>query len=137
LLSTGIDAHEQWFIFFIISLEFGAYVATRQIVNVFEYILAYRSRRGRLRGELRKAKTYDEWKAIAKRMDAELEFDEWKEVDDDGYYDSALVKRVKRTLTRLRGQKDTRGLMDALSVCLRTNFAGTESVKMYSEVRAL
>jgi hypothetical protein len=87
-----------------------------------------------LRGELRKAKTYDEWKATAKRMDAELEFDEWKEVEDDGYYDSPLVKRVKRTLTRLRGAKDTRGLMDALSVCLRTNFAGTESVKMYSEV---
>lgn len=90
-----------------------------------------------MRGELRKAKTYDEWKATAKRMDAELEFDEWKEVEDDGYYDSALVKRVKRTLTRLRGAKDTRGLMDALSVCLRTNFAGTESVKMYSEVSTL
>jgi hypothetical protein len=44
------------------------------------------------------------------------------------------VKRVRRTLTRLRGAKDTRGLMDALAVCVRSNFAGTESVKMYSEV---
>lgn len=44
------------------------------------------------------------------------------------------VKRVRRTLTKLRNAKDTRGLMDALAVCIRSNFAGTESVKMYSEV---
>lgn len=43
------------------------------------------------------------------------------------------VKRVKRTLTRLRNTGDTRGLMDALAVCVRSNFAGTESAKMYSE----
>lgn len=47
----------------------------------------------------------------------------------------AQVKRVKRTLTRLRNAGDTRGLMDALAVCVRSNFAGTESAKMYSEVR--
>jgi hypothetical protein len=44
------------------------------------------------------------------------------------------VKRVKRTLTRLRAAKDTRGMMDALAICVRSNFAGTEGVKMYSEV---
>lgn len=48
--------------------------------------------------------------------------------------DSLQVRRVKRTLTRLRMAKDTRGVMDALAVCVRSNFAGTESVKMYSEV---
>ena len=41
---------------------------------------------------------------------------------------------MKRTLSKLRASKDTRGLMDALAVCVRSNFAGTESVKMYSEV---
>lgn len=47
----------------------------------------------------------------------------------------AQVKRVKRTLTKLRQANDTRGLMDALAVCVRSNFGGTEGVKMYSEVR--
>jgi hypothetical protein len=37
-------------------------------------------------------------------------------------------------LIRLRIAKDTPGLMDALAVCVRSNFAGTEGVKMYSEV---
>lgn len=34
----------------------------------------------------------------------------------------------------MRNAGDTRGLMDALAVCVRSNFAGTESAKMYSEV---
>jgi hypothetical protein len=82
------------FIFLIISLEFGAYVFTRQIVNVFEYLLAWRGRKGTLRVELRRAKTYEEWCVAARKMDAYLGFDEWKEVDDDGYYDYMLVRHT-------------------------------------------
>jgi hypothetical protein len=37
----------------------------------------------------------------------------------------------------MRAAKDTRGLMDTLAVCVRSNFAGTESSKMYSEVSCL
>ncbi|KAK4687123.1 hypothetical protein P7C73_g3007, partial [Tremellales sp. Uapishka_1] len=121
------------FIFLIISVEFGAYVLTRQIVNVFEYLLAWRGHKSILRRNLRMANTYDEWVKAAKALDTHLGFDEWKETEEDSYFDTALVKRVKRTLTRLRSAKDTRGLMDALAICVRSNFAGTESVKMYSE----
>ena len=42
---------------------------------------------------------------------------------------------MRRTLIKLRAAKDSRGLMDALAVCVRSNFAGSEAVKMYSEVR--
>lgn len=104
-----------------------------------------------MRAELRRAQSYEEWKQTAKQLDQLLKFDDWKEIDEDGYFDFHLVsyaskceygvdadnpkvRRVKRTLTRLRAAKDTRGLMDALSVCVRSNFAGTESVKMYAEV---
>jgi hypothetical protein len=74
----------QSFLFLIIGLEFYAYVVTRQIVNVFEWLVAWRS-------DKRKAKTYDEWKGIAKQLDAYLGFDEWKESEDDGYFDYSLV----------------------------------------------
>ncbi|AAW43621.2 lipid particle protein, putative [Cryptococcus deneoformans JEC21] len=122
-----------FFIFFIIYLEFSAYVITRQIVNIFEWLVAWRGYKAKLRKELRKAKTYDEWVNTAKKLDKHLGFDDWKDVEEDSYFDWALVRRVRRTLTRLRAANDTRGLMDALAVCVRANFAGTESVKMYSE----
>ncbi|TXT13350.1 hypothetical protein VHUM_00717 [Vanrija humicola] len=120
-------------LFLIISIEFGLYVGTRQIVNVFEYFLAWRGKKGALRKKLRAATTYTEWKQAAREMDAYFGFDEWKQTEDDSYFDYNLVRRVRHTLARFRTNKDTRGLMDALSVCIRPNFAGTESVKMYSE----
>ncbi|WVW86753.1 hypothetical protein I302_108807 [Kwoniella bestiolae CBS 10118] len=121
------------FFFTIIYFEFLTYVITRQVVNVFEWLVAWRGPKVKLRRELRNAKTYEEWISAAKKLDSNLGFDEWKETEEDSYFDYTLVKRVKRTLTRLRAAKDTRGLMDALAVCVRSNFAGTESVKMYSE----
>jgi hypothetical protein len=84
-------ADNQIVLFTIISFEFNAYVFTRQIVNVFEYIVAWRGKKGKLRQDLRQAKTYEEWKAAARRMDKMLGFEEWKETEDDGYYDYFLV----------------------------------------------
>ncbi|WWC73532.1 uncharacterized protein I206_107504 [Kwoniella pini CBS 10737] len=121
------------FFFTIIYFEFLTYVITRQVVNVFEWLVAWRGPKVRLRREVRNSKTYEEWIAAAKKLDSNLGFDEWKETDEDSYFDYTLVKRVKRTLTKFRAAEDARGLMDALAVCVRSNFAGTESVKMYSE----
>lgn len=83
----------QSFIFLIISLEFGAYVLTRQVVNVFEWLVAWRGHKRNLRRRLRDAKTYEEWKTAAKELDDYLGFDEWKETEEDSYFDYALVSR--------------------------------------------
>jgi hypothetical protein len=85
------EADSQAILFTIISFEFNAYVITRQVVNVFEYAVAWRGKKGKFRQDLRQAKTYEEWKAAARRMDKMLGFDEWKETEDDGYYDYFLV----------------------------------------------
>ena len=79
------------FFFIIIWLEFSAYVLTRQIVNVFEYSVAWWGHKAKLRLEMRKSKTYDEWKGAARKLDRYLGFDEWKETDDDPYFDYILV----------------------------------------------
>lgn len=123
----------QGFFFLIITLEFGAYVFTRQVVNVFEWIFAWRGVQRVLKRKLRQAKTYGQWKGAAMELDNELGFDDWKETDSDSYFDANLVRRVRATLYKLRTTKDTRALMDALSICVRPNFAGIESSRMYSE----
>ncbi|EIN10649.1 patatin-domain-containing protein [Punctularia strigosozonata HHB-11173 SS5] len=121
------------FIFTLIAIEFGFYVLIRQLVNTKEWFTAWRGRKGQLRKQLRAARTYEEWKAAAAALDEYLEFDEWKAVDEDPYYDWRLVRKVRRSLRTLREKNDVRGVLGVLETSIRTNFAGVESARLYSE----
>ncbi|KIJ56666.1 hypothetical protein M422DRAFT_22815 [Sphaerobolus stellatus SS14] len=112
---------------------FGLYVLVRQIVNAFEWTFAWRGQRRILRNRLRSAKTFEEWKDAAQVMDKYLGFDEWKKEDRDPYYDWVLVHKVRRSLKGLREKGDARGVLGVLETCIRANFAGTESVRLYSQ----
>jgi hypothetical protein len=72
-------------------MEFSAYILTRQVVNIFEWVVAWRGHKRQLRLQLRKAKTYEEWTKIAKELDQYMGFDDWKEDEQDGYFDYTLV----------------------------------------------
>ncbi|KAJ3555830.1 hypothetical protein NM688_g2363 [Phlebia brevispora] len=120
-------------IFLFIALEFGLYILIRQLVNTKEWLIAWRGRKGLLRKRLRGAQTYQEWKDAAQTLDEYLKFDVWKTIDEDPYYDWKLVRRVLRTLRSMRAKNDVRGVLGVLETCIRTNFAGTESPRLYSE----
>ncbi|KZP33022.1 patatin-like phospholipase domain-containing protein [Athelia psychrophila] len=121
------------FIFAFIAGEFGLYVLIRQLVNGKEWLLAWRGRKGVLRKQLRAARTYEEWKKTAAAMDEHLQFQEWKQIDEDPYYDWRLVRKVRRSLKALREKNDVRGVLGVLETCIRTNFAAVESPRLYSE----
>ncbi|KAL0949527.1 hypothetical protein HGRIS_009578 [Hohenbuehelia grisea] len=121
------------FIFLFIAGEFSCYVIIRQMVNTKEWISAWRGKKGILRKKLRSSKSYEEWIAAAKTLDEYLKFDEWKKVDEDTFYDWRLVRKVKRSLQSLRAKKDVRGVLGVLETCMRNNFAGVESARLYSE----
>jgi hypothetical protein len=42
--------------------------------------------------------------------------------------------QVRRSLRLMRQNNDVRGVLGVLETCLRTNFAGIESARLYSEV---
>ncbi|KAH7914326.1 acyl transferase/acyl hydrolase/lysophospholipase [Hygrophoropsis aurantiaca] len=121
------------FIFTIIASQFGLYILIRQLVNTKEWLSAWRGQRGVLRKRLRGARTYEEWKDAAVTLDQYLQFDEWKKVDEDSFYDWKLVRKVNRSLRFLREKNDARGVLGVLETCVRTNFAGIESSRIYSE----
>jgi hypothetical protein len=73
-------------------------VITRQVVNVFEFAVAWRGHKEVLRQALRKARTYDEWVKAAKKLDGYLGFDEWKEVEEDSLFDYTLVRWLIATV---------------------------------------
>ncbi|KAF5333348.1 hypothetical protein D9611_002487 [Ephemerocybe angulata] len=112
------------FISVFIMAEFGLYVLIRQMVNTKEWITAWRGKKGALRKRLRASRTYEEWKDAAKVLDNHLQFDEWKKVDEDPYYDWKLVKN---SLRALREKSDARGCLGVLETCIRANFAAVES----------
>ncbi|KAG6916105.1 hypothetical protein DXG01_008432 [Tephrocybe rancida] len=99
------------FIFLFIGAEFGFYIMIRQLVNTKEWITAWRGKKGVLRKNLRATRNYQEWKQAAMTLDEYLEFHEWKNVDEDPFYDWKLVKRVRKSLRLLREKKDVRGCL--------------------------
>ncbi|KAF9453064.1 patatin-domain-containing protein [Macrolepiota fuliginosa MF-IS2] len=121
------------FIFLFIAAEFGLYVLIRQVVNGKEWISAWRGKKGQLRKKLRAARTYEEWKEAAKELDRYLNFDEWKKIDEDAFYDWKLVRKVRRSLRNLREKGDARGCLGVLETCIRPSFAAVESPRLYSE----
>ncbi|KAF5369923.1 hypothetical protein D9758_001017 [Tetrapyrgos nigripes] len=121
------------FIFLFITGEFGLYVLIRQLVNAKEWVSAWRGQKGLLRKRMRSSRSWSEWKGAAMTLDEYLHFDEWKKIDEDPYYDWKLVRKVRKSLKNLREKKDARGCIGVLETCIRANFAGVESSRLYSE----
>ncbi|GAA5983516.1 hypothetical protein JCM5350_000258 [Sporobolomyces pararoseus] len=120
-------------IFTIIVLEFLGYLLVRQTVNLIEWLSAWRGERGKLRNELRNAKTFEEWKSRALALDSHLGLTNWKQSPPNAYYDAPLVRKVLKTLKELRDKQDVEGICAVLHLVLKSNFAGTESFRLYSE----
>lgn len=62
-----------------------------------------------------------------------LGYTTWKRTPANAYYDSSLVRRVTENLREMRENEDAEGVSAVLEVCLRSNFAGIESFRLYSE----
>lgn len=66
---------------------------------------------------------------MAHTLDEYLEFDTWKAIAEDNFYDWKLVNKVRRSLRTLREKNDARGLLGVLEMCVRNNFGGVESAR--------
>ncbi|CAG8644253.1 13799_t:CDS:2 [Cetraspora pellucida] len=122
-------------IFCIITFELALYILIRQIVNIWEYFVQWRGEKYRLREQLRRSTTYDEWIAAAKDLDSYLDYDSWKDEVPFGYYDFNLLQKVNLDLKNLK-QGPTENLpmlKSALQHCVKNNFAGVENVSLYSQ----
>ena len=73
-----------------------------------------------------------EWKEAAITLDKYLNFEEWKKVDEDPFYDWMLVRKVRRSLKTVREKNDVRGCLGVLETCMRSNFAAVESPRSAS-----
>lgn len=125
------------------------YLLTRFYIYLYEQYVTWRGARDRLRKQLRVQRTYEGWVEAAKDLDDHLENDEWKKTPE-GSYDFKTVSFIGKQLKKLReeAQKDEEDasrrqgrlqrsaideLRTILETCVKNNFAGIESSRLYCE----
>ena len=132
---------------FVLSMS---YLATRLYIYLYEQYITWRGKRERLRKNLRKQTSYEDWVEGAKELDRHLGSDKWKSDEESSYYQFRTIKRVLLEMHKLRQRAeadergrtsastngssrpidDLRGLAEA---CVKNNFSGYEDAHLYSE----
>ncbi|KAK8115024.1 hypothetical protein PG999_007093 [Apiospora kogelbergensis] len=120
-----------------------AYMTTRLYVWGYEYFVAWRGEREKLRRNLRATSSYRDWVHAAKELDTYLGNIDWKEENEYAYYDSKTVRRVRRERrtcswqwgreSGLGGKKAIDELKVMIEACVKSNFVGVENPRLYSE----
>ncbi|EFW15439.1 hypothetical protein D8B26_008018 [Coccidioides posadasii str. Silveira] len=133
------------FLLFVLSwiVFLGAlYILTRLYISLYEHFFAWTGQRQRLRRALHSTVDYQHWKNAAKELDEYLGNDAWKERPQYAYYDNTTVMTVVSQLRQLKAQTEAGGingkaaaeeLCTLLEGCIKTNFAGIENPRLYSE----
>jgi len=139
-----------------------AYLATRTYIWGYEYFVAWRGTRERLRRAMRATPSYREWVRAAKQLDEFLGNEQWKEENEYAYYDSKTVRRVWSDIRKSRikaeaaevggfngdanatakakgiaSDKDRAAVEDLqalIEACVKNNFAGVENPRLYSQM---
>ncbi|OTB20188.1 hypothetical protein K445DRAFT_312609 [Daldinia sp. EC12] len=137
----------------------ASYLWTRFYIFVYEYFIAWRGTREKLRQNMRAASSYREWVKAAKELDSFLGNEQWKEENEFAYYDSKTVRRVWEQLRKHRkaaeaqeaklsgapgyekGDVTTKGeqrrtveeLKALTEACVKNNFVGVENPRLYSQ----
>lgn len=128
------------------------YLLTRFYIWSYEQTVTWRGRRQSLRQKLRTCTNYEDWRKFAVKLDEHLGNEDWKEEDLYAYYDDTTIRRALDQLqsrrekasqhsrpassdsrengNRLQAIHELRSLVEA---CVKSNFAGIENPRIYSE----
>ena len=121
-----------WIVFLFI-----AYNVTRLYIYAYEHLYSWTGKREALRRQLQRADSYDQWQESAQRLDEYLGNEEWKRSAPYSYYNHQTVRKVNEQLaTLLDTEQDPEAIDDLkalLTSCIKNNFVGVESPRLYSE----
>lgn len=141
---TGLDEHGssviyslfRWpllcIIFTWISILGTIYFILRIYVAVYENLVLWTGRQGRLHDRLRAVNNYQEFKEAAAQLDTFQGHDEWKSELEFDYYDFKTLRRVARRLKEAREKNNISEVRHILETCIKSNFGGIESPRLYS-----
>ncbi|KAI9018243.1 acyl transferase/acyl hydrolase/lysophospholipase [Hyaloraphidium curvatum] len=121
------------FIFAMLLADAVLYLLVRLAVVVYEDLIVWRGKSRRLRDAVHSARTYAEFKAAARELDAHLGNEAWKRRVDSLDHDADTVIRTARRLDKYRARGDLRRLREVLlHGALKPNHGGVENPGLYS-----
>jgi hypothetical protein len=121
-----------------------SYMLTRWYIWCYEYFVAWRGQRYRLRKKLYACENYGDWVEEATKLDKYLGNDGWKDDDEYAYYDHKTVRRVVDQMGKMRrrvereqgGQRQADAVEELkalVEACVKSNFVGVENSRLYSQ----
>ncbi|RMZ91464.1 hypothetical protein DV736_g1300, partial [Chaetothyriales sp. CBS 134916] len=120
-----------------IVLLFIAYNLTRLYIYGYEHLRIWHGKRESLKRRLGQAKSYKEWTQAAQALDEYLGNEQWKQSAAYSYYNYQTVRKVNEQLAGLLHKTDESGAIEELKAllesCVKNNFVGIESPRLYSE----
>lgn len=128
------------------------YLLTRFYIWSYEQTVTWRGRRESLRQQLRSCTSYEDWRRYAVKLDEYLGNEDWKDEDSYAYYDDTTIRRaldqlqsrrekasqLAKTAVSSNGQiasqqQAVHELRSLVEACVKSNFAGIENPRIYSE----
>lgn len=119
-------------IFTWITMLGAIYFVLRIYVALYEHFVLWNGEQGRLRDRMRNVNSYEEYKIAAEALDTYQGHDDWKSESEFDYYDFKTVRRAARRLKEHREKGDIPELRRLLETCVKSNFGGIESPRLYS-----
>jgi TAG lipase/steryl ester hydrolase/phospholipase A2/LPA acyltransferase len=93
----------------------------------------YSKELNKIRKELKRAKSYEEWKGFAVAHDKASGMEAWKEVNHSDLYDNDEIYLRLETIRAYREQGDDQGLLFALNEGVHGNMGGMGNPNLYSK----
>ncbi len=90
-------------------------------------------RLNKIKKELNKAESYEEWKTLALEIDEATGMEAWKHVNHSNLYDNEEIYLRLETLRNYREQGDDQGLLFTLNEGIHGNMGGMGNSKLYEK----
>lgn len=119
---------------FMIFVELVFYFGIRLFIKAIEFIIATPKHR-KIRRQMTKAKTYEEWYELAKALDISQGRDKWqRSIDDDTSYryNWSFIQELMNDMRTARANRDSLFALAVLQQCTRQNVGGVMSEEIFS-----
>jgi len=93
----------------------------------------YSKQLSKIKKELNKAESYDEWKELAQKYDEVSGMEAWKQVNYSDLYDNDEIYLRLETLRAYREQGDDQGLLFTLNEGVHGNMGGMGNPRLYEK----
>ncbi|GMH94388.1 hypothetical protein TL16_g12895, partial [Triparma laevis f. inornata] len=120
--------------YFQILIELVMYTILRLVIRLMEFVFQSGTHR-RMRGEIFRAKDYEDWLVKTRKLDESQGRDWWQRTVTDeigSRYNWAFIRELMRDLKNARANRNMTKALNVLQMCTRKNVGGVMSNELFA-----